>query len=181
MAEVVAETFTQVVLLAALRGYKAMLRAAAPARSQHFTLLTGLRQAGKFIPTELFLLRGINHLRKAVLMDIAEMKFGVNIVIAGINITIVLNDDRAPAGGLMVTHRSGRANKVGEGPFNVHHENFTDVALNPTVKNRGKKLTIGFRANGPGRCLRQSVQYLAHAGTDPRWIPAGQPAARRPG
>ena len=72
-------------------------------------------------------------------------------MIAGINVTVVFNNHRAPTGWLMMANRARCADKIGERPFDIHYENLADVALNPVVENRHQKLTELLRAHRPFR------------------------------
>ena len=90
-------------------------------------------------------------------------------MIAGINIAVVLNNHRTPTSRLMMANRARCANKIGERPFNIHHENLADVTFDPVVENRHQKITERIGAYRPFRQfalnIARRMQFQSIAGS----------------
>ena len=66
----------------------------------------------------------------------------IDIVITGIYIAVMFDDDRSSAGGLMMTYRAGHIHKARKSPLDIHDKNVADILFTPGVKNADQKLTI---------------------------------------
>jgi len=94
------KSFAKIVLsrLSVARDAKPVLGAATVAKVPHFTVLALLSEQVAFVITELTLFRRRHHFQKSLLMDVAEKVFGLNEMVAGVKVPVVLQRWPVPAG-----------------------------------------------------------------------------------
>ncbi len=114
----------------------AVFRAAAVAHAQHFALAAVFGQARPFVLAEFSLFRIFDHFSQRAVMNVADLKLRLNVVVTGIKIAVVL-DDRDVAAGLAVnTKRVLHAEKRPDRFVEKLNEDLADIVVYPLVKDR---------------------------------------------
>src|SRR5208337_2057106 len=89
----------------------------------------------ELVEPELALLLGEDHARTRSLQDVAELVFGIDIVITGIEITVVFQRHSLAAELVVDAHLRFLAHPLSNGPLEMVDERLADVAPIPVIPN----------------------------------------------
>ena len=142
--------FAKIVLsgLPVARDGKPILGAATVAKVPHFAILALLCEQVAFVITELALLRRRHHLQESRLMDVAEKVFRLNEMVAGVEITVVLQRRSVPAG-WGVDAQQVAAKKGLERHIEHLNKHFAHIMANPLLEDVDEELAVLPAADGP--------------------------------
>src|SRR4029077_9074083 len=103
------------------------------------------RQTRPFFLSEVALPWILDHFREGLLVDIADLVFRQNVMIAGIKIAVVLDDRHIAAGLAVDTKRVLHSQERSHGFVEELDENLSHVLPHPLIEDRAKKLAVGRR------------------------------------
>ncbi len=95
-----------------------------------------------------------DHGRQVVGQDVAEPVLRVDVVVAGKQVAVVLDDQRAAALSGMDADRRGVADPGVERPLEVHDEDRADVLAHPLLVDGDEEVAVLLRQHRPGGDLR---------------------------
>ncbi len=141
-----------------VRGFdKPILRTLAVTGKAHLALATVARQRVKFVPAELPLPVRTYELNQGHVLYVAQKVLGLDEVIAGVEITVVLQRERVPAGLGEDAHRRRPADPGSQGRVKHLNEDAAHVPSHPFIENLDQKSPELLRCN---RAIRHSVSLL---------------------
>ena len=139
---------------------KTMFGAASTAGCQRLAFSAPAWQRSFFSHAEPRFAGPLNHLRQQIGNDIAETVFGIDTVVAGIDIAVVLKNNRTAARARMDADRRRVANPSIEHPLEIHHENLAHIMTNPFFVESDQKVTVFFRYDRPGSNSRLLLFFV---------------------
>lgn len=110
-----------------------------------------LRSEGfALVLSELALFGAVNHFGQRLFVQIAELKFRENIVVAGINVAVVFHCGGVSASFGHGAQTSRHAHPSGQRGIEQLHEERAHIAAHPFVEERAEKFAPGFRPHTEG-------------------------------
>lgn len=95
-----------------------------------------------------FCLRAIGEFTEAVVHQVPEFVFGVDVVVAGVKVAIVFHCEGAAAGLGEITKAAGDAEPFAEGDVKELDVGFADVAFDPGVEYFAEEVAVGLGRDG---------------------------------
>ena len=135
--------------LSAGRVQEAVLGTSPVAGKTHLAAAAEFRQALRLGASELLLPGGVDKSADGRFVDIAQLVFGQDVVVAAIQIAIVLDGD-GPAAGLGVDAQAcAHAQPRGHRLVEIAHEDRADVAVDPFFEDGNQESAVLFREHAP--------------------------------
>jgi len=132
----------------AVRGFdEPLFGASAVAGEFEFAFSAVVRESVSFVGPEFPLLRAFSHLTDGRISDVSEVVFGVNEVVARINVAVVLDDHRVTASLGEDAQTGVLSHPTGESRVEDLYEIFSDVFAYPLVENTVEELSVLLRTN----------------------------------
>jgi len=124
--------------------YEAMFGAPALTSRQHLTLPAPARQCFLLGDAEARLQRALHHARKFIGRDIAQSVLGIDAMITGKNITVMLYDHGTTTGLGMNADRRRIADPGIKRPLKVHDKDLANILSDPFLENGNEKIAVFF-------------------------------------
>ena len=138
---------------------KAVFGAAAVAGEAVVAFDAVLGQRVLFVLTELGLLRAGDHVADALLVDVAQAIIRIDEVVAGVQVAVVLDDQRLAAGLGEDAQARILAQPRAERHVKKLHKDLADVVAHPFVKDRAEELAVLPRAYRPFGDRRSALVF----------------------
>ena len=119
------------------------------AGESHIAFAAKFRKRRGFGFAELFLFGRIHHAGDRLVHDIAQLEFGINKVVAGEQISIVLEGEAFSAIFEKQAESRAMAGPNAERDIEHLHENLAHIPPHPSVKNGNQKVAIHFAGYTP--------------------------------
>ena len=129
--------------------HKAVLRTFSIACEAHIAMAAKSGQRITFCTAKLLLLVRLNQRCKRIIHNVAELVLGIDIMIAGIHVAVVLEHQRLSAGFSKDAETRRHAQPEFERHIEELNKTFPDIVSHPLVKNCAEETSENIRLNRP--------------------------------